>query len=546
MFFKLADHYMSGMIFQWGRPIYIEGEAYAVGKITAVLGDDRVEIQVQAGKFSLELPLRGAGRGLSLTIFGGEHNGNEQIEVLNDIYIGEVWIAGGQSNMEWPLNQSDEYRQHPHVRENADIRFYTVARNNFPHAADYGAGQQNHKAEAAQDMTYAWAHGRDSGWAGCGVANAPHFSAAGYFFAHRLYEMLGVPIGIINCNVGGSSIFSWIPREAILANEEIAFVQHEHDALVASQNDDDERARYHQALDVHAPFMYNDLNIGGTQWSRWFFRLEGAYSAYHYHRPSGLYHAMLEKIVRFPVRGMIWYQGETESNPHKSPHYAAALEALTANLRKQQRNDDYAFNFVQLAPWDCPGNDSWPVVCDQMRQFALRYPKYGMVTIGDCGGGTDIHPPRKRPVGERLALAALNNTYGITREYTGPLATHATLVACDADENRAENGKIRIHFTHAQRLEQRGYAYEPHGLGRFEFLYADGTKKSAPQVRIDNEATPPCVVLPIVLGDNGDAPTQVQYEFVCEPKIGLYNQVGLPASTFRVDIEGLDTIVSLC
>ena len=524
MFFKLADYYTSGMIFQRERPIYIEGEAFASGKITAVLDSDYAEVEVQPGKFTLELPPHSAARGLMLTIFA-----EGQVEVLNDIYIGEVWIAGGQSNMEWPLNQSDEYRQHPHVKENADIRFYTVARNNFAHANDYGAG-------------YEWVHGSDSGWAGCGVANAPHFSAAGYFFAHRLYEMLDVPIGIINCNVGGSSIFSWIPREAILANEEIAFVQHEHDALVVSQNDEEERARYHNALDVHAPYMRNELNIGGTQWSRWFFHLEGGYSAYHYHRPSGLYHAMLEKIVRFPVRGMIWYQGETESNPHKGPHYAAALDALVGNLRKQQRNDDFAFNFVQLAPWDCPGNDSWPVVCDQMRKFAVRNPQYGMVTIGDCGGGTDIHPPRKRPLGERLALAALNNTYGITREYTGPQATQAVRMAAasgDGDIKSANGGtnEICIHFDHAERLEQRGYAYELNGLGRFEFLYADGTKKSATEARMDNEAKPPCVVLPVVLSDNGDVPMQVQYEFVCEPRIGLYNQVGLPAGTFRLTIN---------
>ena len=504
MFFKLADYYTSGMIFQRERPIYIEGEAFMAGKITAVLDYVRVVTTVQPGKFSLTLPPHPAGRGHTLTIFG-----EGQCEILNDIYIGEVWIAGGQSNMEWTLQNADEYRQHPHIRENADLRFYTVARNNFPNAADYGAG-------------YEWAHGRDSGWAGCGVSNAPHFSAAGYFFAHRLYEMLNVPIGIINCNVGGSSIFSWIPKEAILANEEIAFVWHEHEALVASQIDAEERARYHKVLDEHAHYMKNDLNITGTQWSRWFFQLE-QYGAYHYHRPAGLYAAMLDKIARFPTRGMIWYQGETESNPHKGPHYAAALEALVGNLAKQQENPDFAFNFVQLAPWDCPGNESWATVCDQMRHFAVTHPQFGMVTIGDCGGGTDIHPPRKQPVGERLALAALHNTYGITREYTGPLAISAT-----RDKN-----EIRVSFSHATQLEKRGYEYEPHGLGRFELLTADGTKTPATEARIDNNSTPPSVVITAPAGNF----IYVQYEYTCEPKPTLANQVGLPASTFRLEIE---------
>jgi sialate O-acetylesterase len=515
MLFKLAQYYTSGMIFQRERPIYIEGEAFEAGKITAVLDYDRAEAEVQPGRFSLELPARPAGQGHRLVVFGGG-----QTEIFHDIYIGEVWVAGGQSNMEWTLQQSDEYRQHPFIRQNSDIRLYTVARNNFPYAEDYGAG-------------YEWAHGRDSGWAGCGESNAPHFSAAAYFFAHRLYETLGIPIGIINCNVGGSSIFSWIPKEAILENEEIAFVWKEYEQLLASHNADEELARYHRALDEHAHYAKNQPNIVATQWGRWFFNMQ-KYGAYHYHRPGGLYAAMLDKIARFPTRGMIWYQGETESNPHKGPHYAAALDALVGNLAKQQSNPGYDFNFVQLAPWDCPGNDSWAAVCDQMRIFAVRNPRFGMVTIGDCGGGTDIHPPRKQPVGERLALAALNNSYGVKREYTGPLATEAILCT---DTNGAE--AVKITFTHAAQLEKRGYEYEPHGLGRFEFVYADGSKKPANAAYIENTKkppSPPCIIVPIVRADNGNPPTAIQYEYFCEPKVALCNQVGLPASLFRLEI----------
>ena len=510
---QLAAHYTDGMIFQRERNILIEGEAYAPCEITATLGEDTVSVAAQPGYFSFSLPPRKADRGLCLTIKAcangneqGEQNEKkeqseqkEQVLTLSDIYIGEVWFAGGQSNMQWPLHDTDEYRQNPYVKENSDLRFYTIGRN----------------VVAAPDQLnegYQWAYANDHGWVGCDEESATHFSAVAYHFAHTLYEAINIPIGIINCNVGGSSIFSWIPLEDIKEIPDLAFAWDEHVKELAEVDPAQTKEEYHRFLDEIAKTCDISKNTSG---------LGDELPAYYYHepgqyrfkRPGILYKTMLERVSAFPAKGMLWYQGETEAGYPGCNHYAAALEALVGNMKHRQQDQDFAFNYVQIAPYGEGDPECWPRVNDQMRRFFLHHPDYAMITTGDVGCATDIHPQQKRPVGERLAYAAMHRSYDLPHEFTGPIAESALRLG---DE-------VRISFIHGAGLHQRHT--KP---GRFELVYDDGTMKEAtPELR-DNAVY---LSLP-----DGPTPKLVRYEFTAYSEVGLFNKYGFPASLFEVAV----------
>jgi len=476
---RLAKHYTEGMIFQRDKNILIEGEALVPCEITAIIGDDIAAIKTEIGYFSLTLPPRKADCGLVLTIKACTYD-KEQIIELNEIYIGEVWFACGQSNMQWYLNDTDEYRQNPVINVNTDIRLYTVGRNVLP-------------SQEQLDDDYKWAYCNDHGWVGCDEEGATHFSAVGYHFAHTLYEAIGVPIGIINCNVGGSSIYSWIP--ATSSDDETAAAKAEYNIFL------DEIKKHHD-ISTNISGLGNELPVV-------YFDKTGPY---HFHNPGILYKSMLERVSSFPARGMLWYQGETEAGHIRAKQYAAALETLVENMKNRQDDPDFAFSCVQITPY---GDEApyWATVNDQMRRFFLAHPDYSVVTTGDVGCATDIHPQRKRPVGERLAYAAMHRCYDYPHEFTGPIAESAIRLG---DE-------IRISFIHGAGLHKR-----PMDPGRFELVYNDGTiKEATPEIR-DN-----AVYLPI---PEGVTPESVRYEFVTYAQIGLYNKYGYPASLFELQV----------
>ena len=493
---RLAAHYTSGMIFQRNWPILVEGEAFTACEIVATLGDDSISLQVEKGPFSFSFPPRGADRGLKLSI-----RCNEVATILlSDVYIGEVWFAGGQSNMLWPLYDTDEYRQNPVVKENTDLRFYTVGRNLLCSPEEFEEG-------------YDWAYTSDHGWVGCDEENALHFSAVAYHFAHTLYDAIKVPIGIINCNVNGSSIFAWLPSEEIKANRVISHIWDAHCKVIDETDPTDAHEKFYNFLDTLKKEFDVSCNASGlaSEVPAVYYDEPGPY---HYQCPEILYKAMLERVSTFPARGMLWYQGETNCNDEHSRIYAAALESLVGNMKHRQNNPDFAFNFVQLAPFLTEDSLNWAIVCDQMRQFFLRHPDYAMVTIGDVGCALDIHPQQKRPVGERLAYAAMHRSYDLNHEFTGPIAESAIRVG----------NEVRISFIHAAGLHQRQME-----MGCFELIYEHGTViKAMPEIR-DN-----AIYLPL---PEGPTPKTVRYEFVSCPNIGLYNSTGYPASLFELPVS---------
>ena len=266
------------------------------------------------------------------------------------VLIGEVWFAGGQSNMEMPLGG---FWQCP-VTDANEIIARAGAKSGklhyvkIPHAAAY----------TPQDRTA-------GSWTPCTTATAAKFTAAGYFFAEMLNDVLGVPVGIIDCSWGGSRVESWMSREVLSG--------------------------------------YSDIDL--TE--------EGISRVAQHLRPMVMYNAMLRPVAGYTVRGFLWYQGE--SNAGRYMDYAARLFDMVSLWRGLWGRDDLPFYYVEIAPFEY-GNGKSPYLREAQCRAQELIPNSGMICTNDLVEPYEfcnVHPKNKRDVGYRLAFMALNKTYGM-------------------------------------------------------------------------------------------------------------------------------------
>ncbi|MEL7533748.1 MAG: sialate O-acetylesterase, partial [Bacteroidota bacterium] len=349
-----GDH----MVLQRNAYIALWGRAEPGEQIKFAAEWDEMNLSLFAdsrGRWRIEIPTPEAGGPYQILI-----QGNNRI-VLNDILIGEVWLASGQSNMEWPLSRS---KYGPEILQSVNepqIRVFQVE-----------------KAVASSPRFDC-----KGSWAIADAASLKDFSAVAYHFAKELQTDLGVPVGIIHSSWGGTPAEAWMSREQL---EQVA---------VFKPNLD----KYDEAVRT---YRNNPQAPNPT----------------YYRNPTCLYNAMLAPIIPYEIRGAIWYQGE--SNRYDPELYRSLMPALITDWRKQwQRN--LPFYFVQLAPF----HYLEPMVGAGLREAqlmtALKVPKTGMVVSADVGNPDDIHPRDKQTIGKRLALQALAHTYGQDLIASGPM-----------------------------------------------------------------------------------------------------------------------------
>lgn len=225
--------------------------------------------------------------------------------------------------------------------------------------------------------------------------------------------------------------------------------------------------------------------------------------------PSMLYNAMINPLLPLPIKGVIWYQGE--SNNNRAMDYEELFAALIRDWRAHFNSGEFPFLYVQIAPhWEMT-----PELREAQRLVLEREPNTAMVVTVDVGDAEDIHPARKEPVGQRLALAARALAYGEEIEYSGPL--YASM--------QVENGQVYIDFTHVgDGLIVRGGALKGFEIAGADHLFVPtGAEIEGDQVVVSS----PSVV----------APVAVRYGWSNVPEISLYNRNGLPASPFSASID---------
>ena len=345
-----GDH----MVLQRDQEVHVWGTARARAPITVQVLDGTGAVRASGesvveadGRFKVKLPALAAERSplrLRVECAGASTE-------RSDVLVGDVWICGGQSNMEWSCGSSDGAAE--------------IAANLPPTVRCFQVAQRMDSVERS-DVEARWVvAGRDA---------TPEFTAVGSWFALKLTRELGVPVGLLSVNWGGSPAESWSPRAALAVEPLLA------DAAASPSS---------------------------AEW--------GAYGS--------MWNAMMAPLAGFGVRGALWYQGE--SNADRAEAYAVLLSTMIRGWRSAWGQGDFPFGIVQLAGFreasDNPVEGEWSLLRDAQLQVSLAEPNCGLAVTIDVGDAADIHPRNKRAVGERLAAWALADVYGRGGSPGGPL-----------------------------------------------------------------------------------------------------------------------------
>ena len=464
----IADH----MVVQREMPVHVWGMA-APGEEVSVSfrGETRSSKTGRLGRWSVYLPPGEAGGPFQMTVRGPA----AQNIILDDVLVGDVWVASGQSNMEFEMHKAATAAEDlPHAA-NPHIRLLMVKRN----AAEY----------AQDDIA-------TDGWAASSPEVAKDFSAVAWYFAREIEQREHVPVGVIDSTWGGTLGESWTRLTALGEDASLAplfvsrgkMTDHEADSHL---EDGDRKLQYEEAKAQGKPVPQFPWHPPLAIWG-----------------PGLLWNGMIAPLTPFPIRGVIWYQGESNSALARAPLYNRLFRTMIEDWRRQWGVGDFPFLYVQIANFKSTSLEDWATLREQQLR-TLELCNTAMAVTIDIGNPVDVHPTNKVDVGNRLARAARALSYGEAIEYSGPLFRQAT----------PEGNAIRVWFNHAKELTTKTGE-----LTGFEVAGADG-KFVAATARIDG------VTLMVSSAEVAE-PVFVRYGWANSPDCNLFNGEGLPASPF--------------
>ncbi|MEO1855927.1 MAG: sialate O-acetylesterase [Rubritalea sp.] len=406
---------------------------------------------------------------------GGPHTitikGSNSVE-LRDVLSGEVWVCSGQSNMDFSLKMLSKV-----VRNEA----YKSVNDYLKHETDTADDHLLRQFTVSRQSTRTNLKGE---WILTKPEQVSAFTATGYFFGRELRRELKVPVGLIKASVGGTVIEPWIPEEGFQSTPEMtAFMNAPH------------KVPRHQS-------------------------------------PTYLFNTMVRSVIPYAIKGVIWYQGE--SNQKKRPAlYGTHFETLITYWRRLWGQGNFPFYYAQLANYkgisDEPVEyDNWALICEQQRR-ALVLENTGMAVLNDIGDPKDGHPKNKIDVGKRLAAWALKKDYGVNLPvWSGPLY----------QSHEIQDGKVTIRFDHVgsglmtgskHLMEATKATNDP--LQRFQICGKDRKWQWA-DARISGKDT-----VEVSHADIAE-PTIVRYAWSINPEgANLYNREGFPASLFTTEAD---------
>lgn len=498
---ELPTMFSDHAVLQQGTKVPVWGWGEAGEVVTVEFGGQKKESKVgQDGAWSVELaPLEVNATGTTMTVTGASSGAVE----VKDLLVGEVWMASGQSNMQWSLRQTERAQEDTAAAKFPSVRMFLSNRVTA--------------ATPQRKVAGSWLETRPE--------NAGNFSAVGYYFALKLHRELGVPVGIICTAWGGKPSEAFTSREGLLTEPEGKGLVDQLDAAMEAYDPGKAKANYEKALANWQKKVaeIKEANKTAEKKQRNPRRPNPPTSpALSPNRASAIYNGMIHPWVGYSIKGAIWYQGE--SNASRAKQYETIFPQLILDWRRLWKQE-LPFYFVQLANFKKPSTE--PGVADNWAELqnaqllTLALPKTGMAIINDIGMANDIHPTNKLDVGERLARWALAKDYGKKDVViSGPIYK----------DSKVEGGKVRIMFDHAAGLKSR----DEGPLKRFEIAGEDQKWFWADAV-VDGEEV-------IVSSKDVAKPVAVRYAWASNPEgANLVNGEGLPASLFRTDDWKLST-----
>ena len=461
---RLAGVFGNNMVIQQKADAAIWGQAKPNAVVTIKKSWHNINIKVTADekgnwKTTVKTPAAGSGP-LKIEV---ESDG-ENVAIKN-VLAGEVWICSGQSNMQWKMRGFgvDHFKEDVAKADHPNIRYCHVP--------------QILSLEPQDELPCRWSV--------CSPKTVLEYSAVAYFFAEKLERELGVPIGLVSTNWGGSTAEAWVGKKWLEKDFPEFNTQYEKYPPVI----DELGATFPRGKSPKAPKGIN-------------------------HRiPSVLYNQMIHPITSLAIRGVIWYQGE--SNVEMPEQYQTLFPTLIKSWREEWDQGDFPFYFVQIAPFSYKTSPFSAALLREAQLKTLSVPNTGMAVTMDIGAADNIHPKPKKPVGERLALLALAKDYGKTDlVYSGPTFTSFTV----------EKDKIRLNFDHVgSGLASR----DDQPLSYFTIAGEDKDFVAA-EAEIDGDSI-------VVSSDQVIKPAAVRFGWGSADAPSLMNKEGLPASSFRTD-----------
>ena len=497
--FCVAPMFSDHMVLQRDKEAVIWGWGPEDEKVCVSLAETTAETTVKENQWKLTLGPLAAGGPYTMEVVCGA----ERI-VFQDVMIGEVWFAGGQSNMELELQNCDDAAKELENANYDGIRFYNVIKTGV--ITDVILEQQ-----------------KSSQWRVCRSEQVKDVSAVAYFCARKLHQELGVAIGVIDCYIGGTSATCWMDEETLMSTPETRAYVEAYDERIGDKTDEqyaEEMAEYNrqwqewddgvQAERKKNPAVtweYLNEHVGICPWPQ----PAGRTSNF---RPGNPYRAMMTRVIPYTIRGFWYYQGEEDS--YNAENYGVLMKCLIELWRRKWQDENMPFILNQLPMYIAKGEEddkSWAVLREQQRLTAQNIPNTYMNVLIDCGEFDNIHPTDKQTVGWRMALQCLEHVYGIACH--GNVPVHKAI--------RQEKNRVVVTFD-CKKLMVKG-----NEITLFELAGSDGIFYPA-----SAELYSPQEV--VVFSEMVEAPVAVRYAWTNFGQVTLYGENELPAAPFFATI----------
>lgn len=481
----LAPLFSDHAIVQRDKPLPIWGRAASGEKITVTFhGQTVLTTAGRDGRWIVYFePIAASSEPADLVVRGADRGG----VTVHDVLVGEVWLASGQSNMEWPVASLAADEKDAAAVDLPLVRQLKVERT---------------VAAAPADEV------KTRGWVAANPATVGDFTAVGYFFARDLQRRLQVPVGIVNSSWGGTAIESWM-SDASRASSPLGPTL---------------EARWRKAMTEWTPERVARYPVEMAAWQK---AEEHAKATRTKNplpwppppatpdspaRPGGLFNAMIAPLQPGALRGILWYQGE--SNVSEPAEYAELFPAMIQAWRANWGDEALPFLFVQLPNYadHNPGGRSWARLREAQAK-ALELPGTAMAVAIDLGEPDNLHPTHKAELGRRLTLIAKTQVYEIPGDWSGPIFAEAT----------PEGAAMRVKFLHAD----TGLIAHARPVQALELAGPDKVFHAA-TAKIDRNML-------LVSSPKVKNPVAVRYAWSNAPAANLYNGAGLPAAPFRSD-----------
>jgi sialate O-acetylesterase len=475
---SLSDH----AVLQRDAPIHIWGWADPKEHVSVEFHTQTREATAnEYGQWSLWLAPESAGGPYTLQVKGAATAAPLSV---TDLLVGDVWFASGQSNMEFPLKGFPG--QAVLKDQEKEIANATLPQVRLLRVEHKGANFPVEDVSAT--------------WTSCTPQTAADFSAVAYFFGREIQQKEHVPIGLIDSTWGGTPIEAWISFDALSGDASLmpafaSWARFADQQTRLSEVVAEEKREDGAAAQAGQPKPTHPWHPAPESW-----------------QPGALYNGMIAPLTPYSIKGVIWYQGETNSAPERAPLYEKLFSTMINGWRGDWQQGQFPFLFAQISSFHSP-KENWGMLRDQQRR-TLAVANTAMAETLDVGLADNVHPPDKQTVGARLATAALATVYGKPVEYSGPLFRQAA---------REDNG-LRVYFDHANGLRTHGAAL----LG-FEVAGKDHTFYPAKATIVETGAQRGSV---LVHSDSVAEPVYVRYAWQNVTDANLYNAADLPAPTF--------------